>query len=151
MAPAQKNKTGPKIHSKNNNAKTRLDWFRVCDDFKSTSFTMSKKKWLESDFTSSKFKGTESERKSFGYYLKQYTAGELTANDSDTKRAAAPAYPHIENKLYAYIQLRAKKYTMDKCGLSWMAIQAKALAIAKKLNVDVEKFQKLCLDGSATS
>ena len=102
-----------------------------------------KKKWLESDYTSSKFKGTESERKSFGYYLKQYTAGELTANDSDTKRAAAPAYPHIENKLYAYIQLRAKKYTMDKCGLSWMAIQAKALAIAKKLNVDGEKFQAL--------
>ena len=42
-----------------------------------------------------------------------------------------------------YIQLRAKKHTMDKCGLSWLAIQAKALTIAKKLNIDVEKFQAL--------
>ena len=98
-------------------------------------------KWLASDWTSSKFTGTESERKSFEYYLKQYMAGKLTADDSDSKRAARPNFPKLEDKLHAYIQLSAKKYTRDKCGLSWLAIQAKALTIAKKLNIDVEKFQ----------
>lgn len=142
MAPANKKKTGPKLNSKNNNAKTRLDWFKVCDDYKNNSFTIkSKIKWLASDWTDPKFTGTESERKSFERYLKQYTAGKLTAVDADTKRAAKPAYPQIEDKLHAYIQLRAKKYTMDKCGLSWMAVQAKALAIAEKMDVDVAKFK----------
>jgi len=40
MAPANKEKTGPKLNSKNNNAKTRLDWFKVCDDYKNNSFTI---------------------------------------------------------------------------------------------------------------
>ena len=142
MAPAQKNKTGPKLNSKNNNNKSRLDWYKAIDDYKNTSFGIkSVKKWLESDFTSSKFTGTESERKSFNYYKKQYDAGQLAAGDTDTKRVLKPVFPQIEDKLLVYIELCAKKYTMDKCGLSWMVIQAKALAIAKKLNVDVDKFR----------
>ena len=91
MAPAQKIKRGPKLNSKNNNDKTRLDWFRVIDDYKNTSFEIkSVKKWLTSDFTSSKFTGTNSERKSFDYYMKQYDAGQLTGDDADTKRVARP-------------------------------------------------------------
>ena len=94
MAPAKKNKTGPKLNSKNKNVHTRGDWYRVCDDYKTTSFGIkSKMKWLASDWTSSKFTGTESERKSFECYLKQYMAGKLTADDSDIKRAARPAFP----------------------------------------------------------
>ena len=66
MAPTKKNKTGLKLNSKIKNVKTCSDWYRMCDDYKTNSFEIkSKIKWLASDWTSSKFKGTESERKSF--------------------------------------------------------------------------------------
>ena len=131
-------KRGPKAGSKNNtNNKTRLDWFKVCDDWSSTGLEfMSKKTFLESDLTSLKFSGTKSEVRSMSMYLKQYKDGGLLGSEPDNfTRKRAPLFPEVEKNLMAYLDLRSEKYQHDKCGILWLLLRAKALAYAKKLQV----------------
>jgi len=44
----------------------------------------------------------------------------------------------VEVKMVKYVELREYLYPKDKCGLSYLTLQEKALKYAKKLGLDID-------------
>jgi hypothetical protein len=121
-------KRGPKTGTKHTNQKDMNDWFQACQGYNGTD---NHKEYLR---LLPKFSGTHSEAVSFGKKLKQYKEGKL--KPSESKKMRPSHFPNIEEKLVAYIDLRAKFYKRDKCGLSWQLLKIKAQKFADDLGMN---------------
>ena len=86
------------------------------------------------------FTGSQSERVSFGNYLKQYDDGTLRPNDV-LSRSLHSKFPEIEARLIAYIDLRAEKCKNDKLGVSWQCLESRALKYAGQLGIPENEFR----------
>jgi hypothetical protein len=108
------------------------DWFIACETFEMLNPSIRKAAFLCSDLSGPKFTGIEKlERVSFGKMLIKYRKGTLKHS---TKFKSRPSlFPDVEEKLVAYIDLRAKFYKRDKCGLSWDLLKIKARKFADDL------------------
>ena len=119
------------------NFKENKDWYRICklwdDNEKSGKYQgrLSKRAFLLSDDTGDKF-GQESDRNkqrseesSFSQKLKKYRNNELKNNTNI--RDKKELFPKTAKKLIQYLDLRAKRYQRDKCGVAWTTLHAKSL------------------------
>jgi hypothetical protein len=70
---------------------------------------------------------------SFCRYFKRFKSGNL--HPSESIRTKASSFPDVETKLIAYIDLRARYYKRDKCGVSHSLLKEKAKKFAEDLNI----------------
>jgi hypothetical protein len=71
--------------------------------------------------------------------LKRYNSGELPNNG--TKQNRPSPYDDVKEKVLEYIELRARLYKRNKCGLSWALLKHKSLVFAEQLGHDVNTFK----------
>jgi DDE superfamily endonuclease/Tc5 transposase DNA-binding domain len=132
-ANANDRKRGPSSGAKYDTDKTLNDWYGVCQAYNSLSTKVSVKAWLQSTESGPKFSGTTSEVVSFGKHNKKFKAGQL--QPSDCRKYVASQFPEVEAKLVAYMEIRARCYKYDKCGLSHQLLKAKATKYAHDLGL----------------
>jgi DDE superfamily endonuclease/Tc5 transposase DNA-binding domain len=135
---AKKRKSGPAVGTTYKNDKSLKDWYIACRryvELESQGKAPSYGKYLSSDELSDpRFKGTAAEQSSFSKKLKKFKEGKL--KPSDNKREKPSQFPNLEEKLIAYINLRAAYYKYDKCGVSYGLLKAKAYKFAKEMEID---------------
>jgi hypothetical protein len=71
--------------------------------------------------------------------LKRYNSGELPNNG--TKQNRPSPYDDVKEKVLEYIELRARLYKRNTCGLSWALLKHKSLVFAEQLGHDVNNFK----------
>lgn len=110
------------------------DWYSVCEVYRSNEKYKDTKQtdFLKSNVTGDLFTGSRSEQVSFGYKLKQYDNG--TLKSTAQKRLRAVQFEDVEEMLVKYIDLRQKND--DKCGLTYVFLQAKSGEFAKQLGYE---------------
>ena len=89
---------------------------------------MSQSDFLQNDATGKDIIVTRSGCQSFGKYYNMLKSGTLLPNSN--KRKHLGKYVNFELKLVRYINLRARLYKQDKCGMSWLFLLEKARAYA---------------------
>ena len=108
-------KRGPKSGSKKKDAKTQAEWYIVCQIYQQLPDPKpTHKQFLMSARSGKLFEGTQSEIVSFGRKLKEFKSGNL--KPSEIKKRKQSEFPEVEEKLVAYLDLRATNYLRDKCG-----------------------------------
>jgi DDE superfamily endonuclease/Tc5 transposase DNA-binding domain len=128
-------KRGPVEGAKYNpNKKTLTDWYNACKAYHELTTKVKVLDFLRSADSGPNFFGTDSEKVGFSKKYKQYKEGKLQPYDSNRKKPSV--YPNVEEKLVAYIDLRARYYKRDKCGLSWSLLKVKASKFADDLGID---------------
>lgn len=135
-----KSKPGPKTGSKHGKTHTNNRWAMCCKTYLDGP-KMSQKAFLESELSGPEFSGTSSEIVTFSKKLKAFKNGELKVEAVDFKRKAEGRFKEIEDKVVAYMKLRAKAYVKDKCGLSWNLLKEKATGYAAKLGIPENDFK----------
>jgi hypothetical protein len=118
-----KKRSGPASGTKYNSIKKTLnEWYNVCKAYDELTTKVTMTQFLESKDSGPNFSGTHSEKVSFSKKYKEYKEGKL--QPSDGKRKKPSSFPEVEKKLIAYIELRARFYKRDKCGLSWSLLMS---------------------------
>jgi Uncharacterized conserved protein len=122
----RKNKLGPKHGAKRNEGRNHKFWFNLCSSYEGIlklKPTLTKKSFLNSNESGPHINGSRSNQVSFGRYFKSYLAGKL--KPCDKKRTRKSKYPKLEAKLIQYVELRGRRYQIDKVGMSWSYMQMK--------------------------
>jgi hypothetical protein len=123
----QPNKSGKgKCGAKKGGKRTdmgRSVWYQLCKDYDDNHKKVKQRLYLATQKICDQIKDSPSNIASFSTYLKKYRANEL--QDCDTKRVRARKFQVIEDRLIKYVDLRARLYTMDKCGTSWIILEQK--------------------------
>jgi DDE superfamily endonuclease/Tc5 transposase DNA-binding domain len=130
---ARRKKRGPAAGTTYNNNKRKKDWFIACETYDQLSTKVTMREFLRSAQSGSNFSGTDSEVVSFSRYFKRYKSGCL--QPSESIRLKTSSFPDVETKLIAYIELRARYYKRDKCGVSYSLLKEKANKFAEDLNI----------------
>ena len=134
-------KRGPKLGTKISTNINAQEWYDAVllyhkllpkHHFTQTSF-------LKSAVSGDKFDGSRSQQGTFSQKLKQHAKGKL--RPSQMKRIRMGKFEDVEKKLVHYMELRAAKYTQDKCGLGWHMLTVKSLEFAKSCGYTDEEFK----------
>jgi hypothetical protein len=131
-------KAGKKVQSK----KTQQDWFTVCETYRNlprTSNSITQVAFLRSELSCDLFTGTLSEQISFSKMLKNFDSGKL--QPTGKKRGRDRKFEDIEKRLIEYLELRAKVYKQDNCGVSWITLTEKCLQFADLLGYGEGEFK----------
>jgi hypothetical protein len=102
---------------------SRSLWYQLCKDYDDNHKKVKQKVYLATQKICDQIKDTPSNLNSFSRCLKKYRAKEL--EDSDAKRVRERKFQVIEDRLIAYVDLRARLYAKDKCGTNWMILEQK--------------------------
>jgi hypothetical protein len=135
-------KRGAKEGAKVESNKTQQDWYAVCETYRNlprTSKSMSQVAFLRSSLSGDLFTGTASEQQSFGRMLKNFDSGQL--QPTGNKRSRDRKFGDIEKRLVEYLELRARVYKQDNCGVSWITLTEKCLQFADLLGYDEDEFK----------
>ena len=81
---------------------------------------------------------SRAEQQAFSKKLKLFDKGEL--GKGKMLRQRQREFANIENKLVQYIELRERRYEIDKCGISWCTLCNKALQYASALGYSSDIF-----------
>jgi hypothetical protein len=73
-----------------------------------------------------------------GKKYKLYKEGKLLL--TDMKRVRSGKFDDVGKKPIAYVELRARLYHKDKCGLSWDLMQQKAMQFGADMGYSEEDF-----------
>jgi hypothetical protein len=129
---AKGKKRRPAAVTKYKNIRSKKDWFIVCQTYDQLASKANVRTFLQSAESGTNFSGTNSEVVSFCRYFKRFKSGNL--HPSESIRTKASSFPDVETKLIAYIDLRARYYKRDKCGVSHSLLKEKAKKFAEDLN-----------------
>jgi len=125
---AKKSRAGPGMKKGTKlNCRHRSFWYSVCEKFKAGKHK-SQAAFLRSDDSGDLH--YQRDQKSFSRAWNQYIKGEL--KDVELKRAVNSRTEAVKLKLIEYVELRAKLYVRDKCGLNWIVLKEKALQYAEE-------------------
>jgi hypothetical protein len=120
---------------------TLQDWYCVCEIYSNIlkRSRMTKASFLRSPLSGDSITGTASEQVSFGRMLIQFENGAL--KPSDKMRGRVRKFEDIEKRLIQYLDLRARAYLQDKCGVSWITLVKKSLQFADLLGYSEDEFK----------
>jgi hypothetical protein len=124
-------KRGVKKGSKKIENKTSEDWFHACHTYRHLKTTQKQSEFLKSNESSQIFTGGRNEQQAFGRYLKKFDLGKLKA--IKVMRHRKHKYEVVEKKLISYLDLHARSYKRDKCGVTWVLMRSKCLQFAADL------------------
>ena len=115
-------------------------WVEACTLYRSEKHRhMSQASFLKSSVCGDTFVGNRSQQQSFSRRLKQYDKGHLTATHHVRNRKRE--FGDVEDRLVKYIELRERKYKVDKCGINWMTLRIKAQKYAQELGYTPAQFK----------
>jgi hypothetical protein len=120
---------------------THQDWYYACERYRNLTERnkTSKVGFLRSALGGDLFTGSQSEQVSFGQMLRQFDNG--TLKPSDKKRGRDRKFIDVEEKLIEYLNLRARAYLLDKCGISWITLTNKSLQFADLCGYSEDEFK----------
>ena len=116
---------------------TNGDWHHAMGQWKELSLKtpgLKRTQFLASEQSGPRLRNCKAHCNLFNKQLKRYENGEL--ENTDVTRQCKRKYLALETKLINYVDVRAKQYTRDKCGLSWLRLKTKCLTWAKNLGID---------------
>ena len=131
-------KRGPKF-GRRKNERTKLFWKDLCEKYDKIKPKMKVSEFLESSESGKVITNSKSNRQSFKKYYRQYEAG--TLGESKFKRKRKSVYMEMEEKLVAYLELRAQKYPQEHIGISWLLMREKLMQWKNEMP-DQEKYSK---------
>ena len=115
-------------------------WLEACTLYRSPKHRhMSQAFFLKSTVSGKTFVGSRSEQQSFSRRLKQFDKGELTISHHLRRRKRE--FGDVEDRLVSYIELRERKYKVDKCGINWMTLHLKSQKYAQELGYTRGQFK----------
>jgi hypothetical protein len=120
---------------KANIALTQAHWYGLCSRYelqRNNKPKLGQAEFLRSSLSGGAIQDTQGNRVIFGKKWRLYCKGELRSS-SVLKRFKTSHFEDVEEKVVDYLELRARLYRQDKCGLSSDIIREKAMAIAANL------------------
>ena len=122
------------------NNKTNDDWYVACSLFRSKKCSqMTKAFFLRASLSGPVFSGNLSEQQTFGRKLKLFDVGMLKSGN--LKRQRLRKFEDVARLLSSYLDLRERKYVVDKCGVSWVHLANRSRQFAYRLGYNDESFK----------